>query len=79
MRDSRVVRLLRDLAGRLRGRSQTLLLLSPTITLPVELEKEVTMIEFPLPESEEIEKQIEKLNRYYVKQLNASQKNLVFA
>jgi ATP-dependent 26S proteasome regulatory subunit len=61
MRDSRVVRLLRDLAVRLRGRSQTLLLLSPMITLPVELEKEVTMIEFPLPDATEIEKQIDEV------------------
>ncbi|MBS1707370.1 MAG: AAA family ATPase [Armatimonadetes bacterium] len=59
MKDSRVVRLLRDLAARLRGRSQTLVLISPVLTLPTELEKDLTVMEFPLPTEEDITKQID--------------------
>lgn len=59
MRDSRVVRLLRDLATRLRLRSQTLILLSPSLSLPIELEKDISVMEFPMPEVEDIEKQLD--------------------
>ena len=54
MKDYRVVRLLRDLAQRLRGRSQTLILIGPTLTLPTDLEKDVTVVDFPLPSAEAI-------------------------
>lgn len=60
MKDPRVVRLLRDLAVRLRGRSQTLILMGPTLTLPTELEKDVTVLEFPLPLAPEIEDTLDK-------------------
>ncbi len=59
LRDNRVVRLLRDLAERMRSRSSTLFLVSPSLTLPIELEKEVTVMEFPMPGPEEIEKQLD--------------------
>ncbi|MBS1704692.1 MAG: AAA family ATPase [Armatimonadetes bacterium] len=59
LRDSRVVRLLRDLAEKLRGKAQTLVLVSPTLTLPTELEKDVTVLEYPLPGPKEIEKQLD--------------------
>lgn len=58
MKDSRVVRLMRDLAGRLRGRAQTLFIVSPSLNLPVELEKDVSVMEFPFPEPADIEKQV---------------------
>ncbi len=60
MKDPRVVRLLRDLAIRLRGRSQTLILLGPMLVLPTELEKDVTVVEFPLPSASDIEDTLEK-------------------
>ncbi|MCW5940139.1 MAG: AAA family ATPase [Fimbriimonadaceae bacterium] len=59
LKDSRVVRLLRDLSSRLRGRDQTLFLSAPTLNLPVELEKDVTVVEYPLPEEKEILGQVE--------------------
>ncbi len=55
MKDSRVIRLLRDLAARLRGRTSTLILMGPTLTLPTELEKDVTVIDFPMPTAGEID------------------------
>lgn len=54
MRDARTVRLLRDLATRLRSKHQTLVILSPSLTLPTELEKDVTVVDFPLPTATEI-------------------------
>lgn len=61
MRDSRVVRLLRDLAVKLRGKAQTLILMSPTLSLPPELEKEVTVLDFPLPLAADIEMELDKV------------------
>ena len=61
MRDYRVIRLLRDLAARLRGRSQTLILTGPILNLPTDLEKDMTVLDFPLPGSAEIEETLNKL------------------
>jgi hypothetical protein len=44
--DYRVVRLLRDLAAKMRGRAQTLIIVSPSLTLPQDLEKDITVVEF---------------------------------
>ncbi len=59
MRDTRVIRLMRDLALRLRGKSQSLIVLSPNLTIPTELEKEITVVEYPLPGAEEIASQLD--------------------
>jgi SpoVK/Ycf46/Vps4 family AAA+-type ATPase len=59
MRDPRVVRLLRDIAAKMRTRKQTLILLGPTLNLPTELEKDLTVVDFPLPGAEEIAKVLE--------------------
>lgn len=61
LRDNRVVRLLRDLSGRLRGKTQTLVLVSPVMQLPMELEKDVTVLEFPLPGVDEINAQLDEV------------------
>lgn len=61
MKDSRVVRLLRDLAAKLRGKAQTLVLMAPILNLPPELEKEVTVMDFPLPNAEEIGMELDKV------------------
>lgn len=49
LRSPEVIRLLRDLASHLRKSPKTLILLSPRLELPVELEKTVTVVDFPLP------------------------------
>lgn len=61
MKDSRVVRLLRDLAIKLRGKAQTLVLMAPVLSLPPELEKEVTVIDFPLPTVDEINLELDRV------------------
>ncbi len=54
LKDSRVIRLLRDLAVRIRGKAQTLILLGPSLNLPPELEKDVTVIDYPIPKAEDV-------------------------
>jgi len=61
MKDTRVVRLLRDLAARLRGKAQTLIIVAPQLFLPVELEKDITVLDFPLPEQDDISKQLDSV------------------
>jgi ATP-dependent 26S proteasome regulatory subunit len=61
MKDYRVIRLLRDLAVRLRGRSQTLVLMGPVLSLPSDLEKDISVVDFPLPNAEEIDKMLDKV------------------
>ncbi|NUL82839.1 MAG: AAA family ATPase [Armatimonadetes bacterium] len=61
LNDSRVIRLLRDLNPRAAKNGQTLLIVSPVLKLPVELEKEITVVEMPLPDRTAIEARIRDL------------------
>src|SRR5256714_2313994 len=61
MKDPRVVRLLRDLSDRLKSSAQALILMGTVRTLPLELEKEVTVIDFGLPKQPEIEATLDKV------------------
>lgn len=54
MRDPRVLRLVKDIALRLRERKTTLVLLGAPIELHVDIEKDVTLINYPLPDAAEI-------------------------
>ena len=47
--DSNVVRALRELAQDLKSTFTTVLLLSPVLNIPTELEKEITVLDVPLP------------------------------
>lgn len=49
LNDPIVVRWLRELAHHLKTTYTTLILLSPTLSIPVELEKEVSVLDVPLP------------------------------
>lgn len=61
LKDPRIIRLLRDLASRLRLRSQTLILVSPSLNLPNDLEKDVTVLDLGLPTTEEIRGTLDKV------------------
>ncbi len=61
MKDYRVVRLLRDLANRLRGRAETLILMGPSLNLPTDLEKDITVVDFELPDAAAIEATLDRL------------------
>jgi len=52
--DPAVVRALRDLAHALKSTYTTVVLLSPTLTIPPELEKEISVLDVPLPSSREL-------------------------
>ncbi len=58
--DPSVVRKLREVALYLKNSYKTLILISPTLKLPLELEKEVSVIDFGLPDREHV---TELLNR----------------
>jgi SpoVK/Ycf46/Vps4 family AAA+-type ATPase len=55
MEEAAVVRGLRDLANTLRSTYSTLILLSPKLVVPPELEKEMTVVDFPLPERDDLQ------------------------
>lgn len=49
MRESSAIRKMREVTQHLRTSHKTLILLSPTMQIPLELEKDVTVVDFPLP------------------------------
>lgn len=49
-----VVRKLREVAGYLKSSHKTLVLVSPTMRIPVELEKDVTVLDYALPRLDEL-------------------------
>lgn len=55
LNDPAVVRRLRELAAALRNSYKTIVFLSPKLVIPPELEKDVTVVDFPLPDYGEIE------------------------
>jgi ATP-dependent 26S proteasome regulatory subunit len=48
-----LIRLLRDMVPQLKGSARTLLWLSPVLAIPPELQKDVTVVDLPLPEEGE--------------------------
>ncbi len=54
IKESPISRGLRDLADRLRSTYNSVVLLSPTVEIPQELEKDITIIDYPLPGREQI-------------------------
>ncbi len=61
--DASVVRLLRDLASAFKSGPvpRVLILVSPLLCIPPELEKEVTIVDFPLPGEDEIRAVLDKM------------------
>ena len=57
--DNAVVRRLRDLTYALKTSYKTLVILAPVLKLPSELEKEITVLDYPLPDLEELDKLLE--------------------
>ncbi len=56
--DAQIVRKLRDLAQHLKRSYKTIVLVSPTLELPTELEKEITVVDYALPSADEIRAQV---------------------
>jgi SpoVK/Ycf46/Vps4 family AAA+-type ATPase len=59
MGDSRVIRVFRDLAERLRAKAQTVVITAPILKLPTELEKDISVIDFGPPSRDEIEETLD--------------------
>jgi AAA+ superfamily predicted ATPase len=61
IQDSSVKRTLRDLASILRSSLSTVVLLSPVLKIPEELEKDLTIVDFPLPGREELGRLLQQI------------------
>jgi len=57
--DPVVIRALRDVAAELIKRHQTVILLSPAVDVPADAEKDVAVVDFPLPDAGELAEQVE--------------------
>jgi ATP-dependent 26S proteasome regulatory subunit len=57
--DAKIVRKLRDLAHHLKRSYKTVVLVSPVLELPTELEKEMTVVDYALPSADELRQQVE--------------------
>ena len=59
--DSMVCRATRDLAAKLRESSTTVIMVSPVMKIPIELQKSITVVDLPLPNIEEIAEVLENI------------------
>ncbi len=56
-----VVRKLKEIAQHLKNSHKTIILVSPVLELPVELEKEITLVNFPLPGREDLSALLDRI------------------
>ncbi len=63
MNEAPVVRALRDLAHLLRDTYSTTVILGPVLKVPPELEKDLTVVDFPLPGREELAELLDEIAR----------------
>lgn len=63
IKDNVVIRSLRDLALKLRHTYTSVIILSPILEIPQELEKEITIVDFPLPNREDLLELLKQINK----------------
>lgn len=56
-----VIRKLKEIAQHLKNSFKTVVLVSPVVEIPVELEKEITLLNFPLPTREDLGELLDKI------------------
>src|SRR5437763_13805115 len=56
-----VIRKLKEIALQLKNSFKTIILVSPVLEIPVELEKEITVLNFPLPSREDLSALLDKI------------------
>ena len=61
VQDAMAMRRLRDLASGLSGRRQTVVLVAPVLELPMELEREATHVQLPLPTAPELRRLFDRV------------------
>lgn len=65
--DLTLIRRLRDCYYMLKGQNKTIFLLSPVLNIPIELKKEINLIEIGLPGEDEIRPLVEDISRRFFK------------
>jgi SpoVK/Ycf46/Vps4 family AAA+-type ATPase len=63
LKNPEVVRLLRDIGRKLKEELKTVFLISPLLAIPPELDKELAVVEYPLPELMEIDAIFDRVSR----------------
>ena len=61
LKDASVVRTLRETAFALQASTKTVILLGAVLNIPVELEKEITVVDFSLPNADQLSEQLEAI------------------
>ncbi|MHC9544523.1 MAG: AAA family ATPase [Vulcanimicrobiota bacterium] len=61
IRENAVIRKLREVTQHLSNSHKNLILLSPTLGIPLELEKDVTVVDFPLPGLQQLELLLDRI------------------
>ena len=59
LKDATIVRRLREVAFGLKASNKTVILLGPILKIPTELEKEITVVDFDLPDLEQITRKLD--------------------
>lgn len=72
IQDPTIVRKLRDLASHLKKSFKTLIILSPVLRVPCELEKDITVCDFDLPDKQELGELMDKIIKDVGKSSNIS-------
>lgn len=73
LEDPRVIRRLRDAFDGFRRRRQALVVVAPLLVLPPELEKDVAVVDLPLPKSEELSEVLEQVAKEEGMEVEASE------
>lgn len=58
-----VIRKLKEIAQHLKNSHKTIILISPVLELPADLEKEITLVNFPLPAREELNDLLDRISQ----------------
>ena len=61
MRDAQIIRALREVATTFRNGLKTLILMSPSLEIPMDLEKEIMLIDLPLPGMDDLSEMLESV------------------
>lgn len=79
MKDPGIVRKLRDLCRELKLTQKNVILLSPSLNIPLELSKEIAVLDMPLPDRKEIEEIYHKIPSEVVQNKNSNLNDCVEA
>jgi SpoVK/Ycf46/Vps4 family AAA+-type ATPase len=72
MNDPGIVRKLRELSFYLKGTYKTIVLISPQLKIPIELDKEITHIVYPAPTADDLRELLDKIIREVKERSNVS-------